>query len=101
MKNKALTFSTIGVVWLVVFMALLTEISAPFKALLTQFAGHHWTAKSIIAVIAFLLFYSIFRNMNESNDVFKDVLYVVGSVVLGGLIIFSYYLFNFLGVSFV
>lgn len=96
LNSKALTLATILVIWLVVLMALFTELSAPFKTFLTQLAGHHWIAKSIISSVAFVLFYFLFRKMNESDDVVRDVWYVVGSVVLGGLIIFSFYLWLFI-----
>ena len=95
-NSTALIRATIGVIWLVVGMALLTELSAPFKAFLTQFVGHHWTAKSIIAAVAFVVLYFIFKKENESERVLRDVWYVVGSVVLGGLIIFSFFLWQFL-----
>jgi hypothetical protein len=94
--STALIRATIGVIWLVVGMTILTEISAPFKNLLVELAGHHWAAKSLIAALAFALLYLIFRKTQESDNILRGVWYVIGSVVLGGLIIFSFYLWHFL-----
>jgi len=98
MNSKALVIATVGVIWLIVFMTLLTEISASFKALLVQFAGHHWIGKSLIAVIVFAGTYFLCQRMkeSESEDVLRGAYLVVGSVVLGGLIIFSFFLWSFL-----
>ncbi len=94
--STALIRATIGVIWLVVVMTILTEISAPFKNFLVQLAGHHWAAKSLIATVAFVLLYLIFRKARESDNVLGGVWYVIGSVVLGGVIIFAFYLWHFL-----
>jgi len=94
---KAMAVSATVVVWLVVAMTILTEISASFKALLTQLAGHHWTAKSLISVFVFILFSLILKNSSEdSGSILKSVIMLLGSVVLGGLIIIFYFTWGFL-----
>ena len=50
----------------------------------------------LLAAVAFVVLYFIFKKENESERVLRDVWYVVGSVVLGGLIIFSFFLWQFL-----
>ena len=94
---KAMAVSATVVVWLIVVMTILTEISASFKAFLTQLAGHHWTAKSLIAVGIFILLSLILKNSSEdSGAILKSVTILLGSVVLAGLIIFSYFSWGFL-----
>ena len=91
----ALLRSTVAVMWLIVGMTLVTEVSPAFKAFLVQLAGHHWIGKSLIAVAALVVFYVLFRKSRESKGVLGGVLLVIGSVVLGGLSIFSFFLWNF------
>lgn len=95
-NSTALARATIGVTWLVVAMTLWAELSAPFKTYLAGLAGHHWVAKSIIAAAAFIAFYFLFRSARESENILGSVVLAVVSAVLGGLAIFSFYLFLFL-----
>jgi|SRR3989338_4414420 len=96
LNSTALLRSTTWVIWFIVAVTLLSEISAPFKAFLTALAGHHWIGKSIVSTAAFALLYLFFSRMEESENVLKGVWYVAGSVILGGLIIFSFFLWHFL-----
>ncbi|MFZ2303557.1 MAG: hypothetical protein WAV98_02070 [Minisyncoccia bacterium] len=78
-------------------MTILTEVSAPFKASLVQFAGHHWTAKSIITVILFTLFSLILsRSSEDSKGILNSAIVLVISVAIAGLVIFSYFTWAFL-----
>ncbi len=95
-NSTALLRSTTWVIWFIVAITLFSELSAPFKALLTALAGHHWIGKSIVSTIAFALLYLFFSRTDESEDVLKGAWYVAGSAVLGGLIIFSFFLWHFL-----
>ena len=95
-NSKAILYATVGVIWFVVATAIISEISAPFKLFLTNFAGHHWTSKSILAVAVFIVLYVLFRKSDESADILKGVFFVVGSVVLGGMMIFSFFLRHFI-----
>jgi len=95
-NSKAILYATVGVIWFVVATAIGTEISAPFKALLVSLTGHHWTAKSVLAVAVFIVLYFLFRKSDESADILKGVFFVVGSVVLGGMTIFSFFLWHFI-----
>lgn len=94
-NSKALVWSTILVIWLIVAMTLAAELSAPFKAFIAQVGGHHWTGKSVVSLVAFILLYFLFSKAKESDTVLKSVWYVVWSVVLGGLVIFSFFLWHF------
>ncbi len=94
-NSKALITSTIGVIWLIVGMTLLGEVSEPFKSFLVQLAGHHWVGKGGIAVVAFVALYLALKKSKESEDILRGALIVVGSVILGGLIIFLFFLQHF------
>lgn len=96
LNSKALIISTVGVLWLIVGMTLLGEVSEPFKSFLVQFAGHHWVGKGGIAVAAFFALYVLFKKSKESEDILRGASLVVGSTVLGGLIIFLFFLQHFL-----
>lgn len=95
LNGKAFIWSTIVVIWIIVAMTIMVEISAPFKAFLVQFAGHHWIGKSIISAAAFVATYLLFRKSDESGDLLKSVFLAVGSVILGGCVIFSFFLWHF------
>ena len=95
-NSTALIRSTAVVIWLIVGMTLITEVSPAFKTFLVQIAGHHWTGKSIIAAVALVVFYFIFKRFRESSGVLGGVLTVIGSMVLGGLSIFAFFVWHFL-----
>lgn len=91
---NAIAKSTIGVVWIVVAMTILSEISAPFKGILVAFAGHHWTAKSLLSVLVFIVMYFLLRKTDETKNLAMYVYGALLSVVLGGLIILSFFIFE-------
>jgi|CXWL01.1.fsa_nt_gi hypothetical protein len=92
LNAKAVSMSAIGVIWIVVVMTILTEISPFFKSILVGIAGHHWVAKGLISAVLFVVFYFFFRKTDESKDLFKVVSYTVGSVIMSGIIIFLLFL---------
>ncbi len=92
----ALAWATSGVVWLVVALTLSAELSAPFKAFLAGLTGHHWTSKSVIAAAAFIVLYVLFKRMRESENILGSVVFAVVSILLGGVVIFSFYLSHFI-----
>ena len=95
LNSTALIRSTFLVIWLIVAMTLASEVSEPFKAFLTQLAGHHWAGKSLIAAAAFVLCYLLCRKAKESDHVLRGTMMVVGSVFLGGAVIVLFFLQNF------
>lgn len=96
LNARALTYATIAVIWLSVVMAIGTEVSEPFKTFLTNLAGHHWIAKSLIDVVAFVLLYVMFKGMREGNAVLPRAFAVIVSAILSGCAIFFYYVYHFL-----
>ena len=91
----ALIRSIIAVIWLIVGMTFLTEVSPEFKSILVQFASHHWIGKSVLSAIALVAFYLFFRKFKESNGVLGGVFLVIGSVILLSVSIFSFFLWHF------
>ena len=96
-NSKALTISTTVVIWLIVAMTIVGELSEPFKLSIAKIGGHHWAGKSLVASISFVVLYLLFIKAKESENVFKGTLWIVSSMVLGGLIIFSFFVQHFLG----
>src|SRR3990167_11408383 len=95
-NSKALVSATVGMVWFLVGMTLLTELSVSFKAMLVQLSGHHWVGKSLGSVIFFAVVYFVLNKTEEPDDISRGIYTVMGSVFVGGLIIFSFFLFHFL-----
>lgn len=95
-NTTALSISTTIVIWLIVAMTIIAELSESFKLFIARIGGHHWVGKSITAIIIFVVLYLIFIKAKESDNVLKSALWVVGSMVLGGLIIFSFFLWHFI-----
>lgn len=65
MKDKksilqALILSSILTLAVIVFLTIFGELSPVFKAWLTKIFSHHWIAKSIISLLAFLVTIPIF-----------------------------------------
>lgn len=96
-NSKAFTISTTVVIWLIVAMTIAAELSEKFKLSIAEIGGHHWVGKSIVASIVFVVLYLLFIKSRESENVFKNALWVVSSLVLGGLVIFGFYARHFLG----
>lgn len=97
---QSATMAGIGAIIFVVVSTIYSEISAPFKALLTSAFGHHWIAKSILSILIFgILFYYFTHHSREKNHwsewtMAKNITIVS---VLAGLIIFGFFVKEFLG----
>ncbi|MBC8500398.1 MAG: hypothetical protein ISS25_03755 [Nanoarchaeota archaeon] len=93
---KSLSWSTAITMLAVAIVTVWSELSKPFKSFLAGITGHHWVTKSVFSVILFVLLYFIFMKMlKETDDVKKETYYVIGSAVLGGLVIFIFYVWHF------
>lgn len=84
----------------VVTITIWGELSAPLKDWLKNFSGHHWTSKSILAVllyaVATVLFYFVLRAPNESR-VQKTLFALLLSLPLGILAIALFYTGHHMG----
>ena len=90
---KAATNATIITTIFIVVVTILAELSSGFKDFLAKLAGHHWTAKSLLSIIVFFLSYSL--SNKDEGDVKKMARNVVVATVLGGLLIFFFYIYEF------
>lgn len=88
--------SAIATVWVIVGITLYSEMSDSFHTFLTNLTWHHWVSKSIIAIVLFALLSMIFKGSEDSESVLKSSKFLVVSVVLGGLIIFGYFVFHYM-----
>ena len=96
MNSTALIYATTGTIWVIIALTLAAELSAPFKGLLVQLAGHHWVGKSVAAVAIFSVLYALCRRMRESQNTLQGAALVIASAVLGGIIIFSFFVWHFI-----
>ncbi len=94
-NSTALIRATTGTIWAIVAMTLASELSPSFKNFLVSTAGHHWIAKSVFSVLIFILIYLSFIKSKEPRNVLKSVAVVFASVILGGLVIFSFFVWQY------
>jgi len=94
---KGFAYAVHAVVWFVVLSTVIAELSPAFKALLADGFGHHWIAKSDIAVALFIVTALVFGRKQDPEDVSPLVRGVLMSVIAGALAIFLFYLGHYLG----
>ncbi len=88
--------STIATILLITGMTMWSEVSKGFNNFLASLTGHHWTAKGMIAVVFFVLLYSIFsKTCKECADINKEIDYVIGTTVVCTLIIFAFFIWHY------
>ncbi len=97
MNSKALNVSTILTMTLITIMAIASEISEEFKNLLTKLAGHHWTSKSLTALIFFIFAYLLLTRFLDDKLNNKDLYYTSVSAITYIFIIFLFFVFTYLG----
>ncbi len=96
MNIKALTRSTIATIVLIVFMTVIAELSIPFKTLLANLAGHHWTAKGVISLAFFAItYFALSMTYKNDGDVKKETYYVASATVICGLVIFFFFVWEY------
>lgn len=79
-------------------VTLWAELSAPFKAWLTGFTGHHWVTKSWLSLIVFFAVFIvlriIFKNVSASGARLA-LRVLLGFLFAGTLILLGFYIFEF------
>lgn len=98
MKNtniSAMSISTIATIVLIVIITVYSELNQSFKDFLKNLAGHHWITKGIISLIFFILVYFILKNKLKESNVNKYFQWVLISTILGFLVIFLFYAYEF------
>lgn len=96
---RAFAYAVHAVVWFVVLSTIAAELSPAFKSLLAGGFGHHWIAKSDIAVLLFIATALVFARKPDSEDVRGPVKGVLLSATAGALAIFGFYLLHYLGLA--
>ena len=93
---KSLNYSTILTVSLIVILTLWSELSEQFKIFLASITGHHWVTKGIFSLIFFVIIYSLLsKTVKDRIDSIYETVYTVIAVILGGIIIFGFYVWHF------
>jgi hypothetical protein len=94
---KGLSFATTAVIWFIVVITILMELfEEPIKPLLVSVTGHHWVTKGLFSAILFALIYGLYTFCTaDSKDDARPVYVAIGSAVLGGLAIFSFFAWHF------
>ncbi len=86
----AFAFIVVSTIW--------SELSAGFKAFLAGMTGHHWTSKSVLAIVVFALVYYYFStrkgNPNMHVDAMRTAKHVALAAVGAGILIFVFYLWE-------
>ena len=81
-------------------LVIVKELVDPVFDLLVLPTGHHWGTHGILVIILFLVLGFVFANMDLSGFV-KDNdtlnLYIIGSTVIGFLLIFLFFVFHYMG----
>lgn len=74
------------------------DLSAPFKAWLAGFTGHHWVTKSWLAIIIFVAVFAATRLLakNPGSALARRALWVLFGVLSAGvLVLLGFYIFEF------
>ncbi len=92
---KALAISTIVTTIAVTLITLIGELSEPFKNLLKNISGHHWTTKSIFSLILFIGLYFLLLRIKDYKDYKNMSRDVAITVILSCLALFLFFTWHF------
>ena len=77
-------------------LTILGELSKSFKTFLTSITGHHWVTKGVVSLIFFVIIYFLIsKTVKDNVDSINETIYTATAVILGGLIIFGFYVWHF------
>lgn len=94
MNSKALTRAAAVTIALVAVATMGSELSAPFKELLSSIGGHHWIGKSVLSLVFFGLLYLFFSKVSDDRFTLKDTGLLIGTVIVSGLAILVFYVLH-------
>ena len=94
MNSKALTRAAAVTIALVAVATMGSELSAPFKELLSSIGGHHWIGKSVLSLVFFGLLYLFFSKVSDDRFTLKDTGLLIGTVIVSGLEILIFYVLH-------
>ena len=94
---KSLNYSTILSICLIVVLTILGELSNSFKTFLEDITGHHWVTKGVFSLIFFVIVYFLTsKTVKDSVDLTYQIIYTIIAAILGGTIIFGFYIWHFI-----
>ncbi|KKS23594.1 MAG: hypothetical protein A2736_02665 [Candidatus Yanofskybacteria bacterium RIFCSPHIGHO2_01_FULL_41_27] len=103
-KSKLIISSACAAVITIAFVVIVTiwaELSAPIKAWLQNFSGHHWTTKSIfsalIYAIATMVLYVLPYNPNPAH-LRKKIICLLVATILGVAVLTAFYAAHHFGI---
>lgn len=96
---RALAYASQVVIWFIVTITIAAERLPPVKEFLAGLTGHHWTAKSLIALFLFFVVAAVFAKTRDPEDVTGLVRGVLISAVLGVIAILGFYMLHFFGLA--
>ncbi|WP_458186554.1 hypothetical protein [Haladaptatus sp. NG-WS-4] len=85
--------AAVGTIWFVTAVTLATELIPALKDLIEGVFLHHWLGKSVLTLIVFGLLVLVTPERNFDERRWAN--YVLGSVVVGGLVILGYFVFHY------
>ncbi len=98
MNIFSLGTSTVLTTVLITFMTVYAELNTVFKDFLKNLTGHHWTSKGVIALVFFVVSYLILKQFSSTNNDSKKMIdLVIISALLGSLVIFGFFAYEFFG----
>ena len=96
-KIKLVISSAYAATTTIIFVTVITiwaELFAPLKEWLKDFSGHHWTSKSILSVLLYVIvtivLYWTIHDQNETR-IRKALIVLLIFLVLGSIIITAFY----------
>jgi len=92
MNTKALIRAAALTIVLIAVATIGSELSAPFKQLLSLIGGHHWIGKSVLSLVFFGVLYGVFSTLSDDNFSLKDTWLLIASVLVSGLAILIFYI---------
>ena len=94
MNSKAITRAATVTIALIAAATIGSELSAPFKQLLSTIGGHHWIGKSVLSVVFFGLLYLVFAKFSDDRFTLKDTGLLIGTVFVSALAILLFYVLH-------
>jgi len=95
-NTTALIRSATATIWFVAISAVASEIYAPLKNFFVSVASHHWTGKSVLAIIIFAVVYFALFKTKESDNPERAFRNLMINTVFASLLIFGYFVWHYL-----
>ena len=94
---RALYFSTVLTMILIVFLTIYSELNEVFKNFLKTLSGHHWVSKGIISLLFFVLCYALLHSRVKEDDkkLHHEINNTIIIAILGALTILGFFLYEF------